>query len=174
MKRNGGPLWGAGVRGWVAGQFTRVEDVVYVGLGILLSACALALLVTGGIDFASNIAGGGIAQNAVEILDRILLILLVVEILYTVQISFREHALTPEPFLIVGLIAATRRVLVLTAEFKDLLQKGPEAFRNGMVELGLLAFLIVALVISLAVLRRRGAPGEPPLQATRGEKGAAP
>jgi len=174
MKRDGGSLWGAGVRGWVSGQFTRVEDVVYVGLGILLSACALALLVTGGIDFAANLAGGGIAQRAVEILDRILLILLVVEILYTVQISFREHALTPEPFLIVGLIAATRRVLVLTAEFKDLLERGPEAFRAGMIELGLLAFLIVALVASLAVLRRRGAAGDPPVMALRGEKASPP
>jgi len=174
MKREGGPLCGAGVRGWVSGQFTRVEDVVYVGLGILLSACALALLVTGGIEFATNLASGGIAQRAVEILDRILLVLLVVEILYTVQISFREHALTPEPFLIVGLIAATRRVLVLTAEFKDLLEKGPEAFRSGMLELGLLAFLIVALVVSLAVLRRRVAAGEPPLMEMRGEKGARP
>ena len=46
---------------------------------------------------------------------------MIVEILYTVQVSFREHALIPEPFLIVGLIAGIRRVLVLTAEFGDLL-----------------------------------------------------
>jgi hypothetical protein len=45
------------------------------------------------------------------------LILLVIELLYTVQVSFREHGLIPEPFLLVGLIAAIRRVLVLTAEF---------------------------------------------------------
>lgn len=41
----------------------------------------------------------------------------------TVQVSFREHALVPEPFLIVGLIAAIRRLLVLTAEFAPLLEK---------------------------------------------------
>jgi len=33
---------------------------------------------------------------------------MIVEILYTVQVSFREHALVPEPFLIVGLIVAVR------------------------------------------------------------------
>jgi uncharacterized membrane protein (DUF373 family) len=78
-----------------------------------------------------------------------------VEVLYTVQVSFREHALLPEPFLIVGLIAVTRRILVLTAEVKKMLETGDAAFRNGMLELGILAFLIVALVVSLVLLRRR-------------------
>lgn len=42
--------------------------------------------------------------------DRILRILLVVELLYTVQVSFREHGLIPEPFLLVGPMAAIRRI----------------------------------------------------------------
>jgi uncharacterized membrane protein (DUF373 family) len=139
-----------------------VEDIVYVGLGLVLSGCALSLLVMGGIDFAVSLVSGHLEQRVIEILDRVLLILLIVEILYTVQVSFREHALVPEPFLIVGLIAATRRILVLTAEFKDLLEKGDEAFRNGMIELGLLAVLVVALVLSLILLRRRGASPDVP------------
>jgi len=165
--KKGESLWGAGVRDLVAKQFTRVEDVVYVGLGILLAGCALALLVAGGIEFVGSLTGGTLADRVVSILDRILLVLLVVEILYTVQVSFREHALLPEPFLIVGLIAGTRRVLVLTAEFKELLQQGEAAFRNGMIELGLLSFLILALVVSLVLLRRRPATDEAPRAATR-------
>jgi hypothetical protein len=40
-----------------------------------------------------------------------------VEILYTVQISIRSHRLViAEPFLIVGLIASIRRMLVITLE----------------------------------------------------------
>ncbi len=148
-------IWGAGVRDVVARQFTRVEDVVYVGLGILLSGCSVALLAIAATQFVGSLAAGRLGEEIVDILDRILLILLVVEILYTVQVSFREHTLVPEPFLIVGLIAGTRRVLVLTAEFKDLLAKGDAAFRNGMIELGLLSALILALVVSLVLLRRR-------------------
>jgi hypothetical protein len=66
----------------------------------------------------------------------------------------------PEPFLIIGLIAATRRVLVLTAEFPQLLEKGDSAFRNGMIELGLLGSLVVALVASIVLLQRRRAAAE--------------
>ena len=147
-------------RGWIARQFTRVEDVVYVGLGVLLSACAITLLVAGISDFATSLAAGTLVSRIVDMLDRILLVLLVVEILYTVQVSFREHVLVPEPFLIIGLIAATRRILVLTAEFPKLLERGDAPFRNGMIELGLLGLLVVALVASIVLLQRRRATAE--------------
>jgi len=60
----------------------------------------------------------------------------------------------PEPFLIVGLIATIRRLLVLTAEFAPLLEKNGGAFRGAMLELGLLTVMIVALVVSLVVLKK--------------------
>ena len=48
------------------------------------------------------------------------------------QVSFRLHAVTPEPFLLVGLIAAIRRVLILTAEFGHEGSQGPpRAARAG-------------------------------------------
>jgi hypothetical protein len=80
---------------------------------------------------------------------------MVVEILYTVQVSLREHTLAPEPFLVVGLIAAIRRILVLIAEFLEMIEAGGETFRNAMLELGLLTVLVLALVGALALLRKR-------------------
>lgn len=63
------------------------------------------------------------------------------------QVSFREHALIAEPFLIVGLIAAIRRILILTAEFSRFLEMGEVAFRNAMIELGLLTAMVVAFTL---------------------------
>lgn len=143
-------------RVWVARAFTAVEDIVYLGLGILLSGSAIALLVGGVIGFSQNLMAGSLAANIVPLLDRILLILLVVELLYTVQVSFREHSLIPEPFLLVGLIAAIRRVLVLTAEFAEARDKPEILFQHLVVELVVLTFLIVAVVVSLILLRKRG------------------
>src|SRR5438309_11695214 len=134
--------------------FIRVEDVVYVGLGTLLGAIALGLLVAVAVAFVQALLGDALPDRSVELLDRILLILMIVELLYTVQVSFHEHALVPEPFLIVGLIAAIRRLLVLTAEFARLLEKGERAFQGAMLELGLLTVMIVALVVSLVILRK--------------------
>jgi hypothetical protein len=62
----------------------------------------------------------------------------------------------PEPFLIVGLIAATRRILVVTAEFSVAMKEGgAERFREGMIEIALLTVMVVAMVGSLLMLRKR-------------------
>jgi hypothetical protein len=132
-----------------------VEDVVYIGLGLLLAGCSLALLVSGLINFGQNLITGSLTTNIVALLDRVLLILLVVELLYTVQVSFREHALMPEPFLLIGLIAGIRRVLLLTAELAQVSEKSEVVFQHFIMELLTLTVLIVALVISLVVLRKR-------------------
>jgi len=143
-------------RKWFERAFTLVEDIVYIGLGLLLAGSSIILLATGVIGFAQSLLAGSFAANVVPLLDRILLILLFVELLYTVQVSFREHALVPEPFLLVGLIAAIRRILVLTAEFAEIADKPDELFRHFIVELAALTFLIVTLVVSLVLLRKRG------------------
>jgi uncharacterized membrane protein (DUF373 family) len=143
---------------WFTRLFARFEDLVYVGLGVLLAASAIVLLGHAVWLFVQHLVAGSLPDAMVGLLDRLLLILINVEVLYTVQVSLREHSLAPEPFLVVALIAAVRRVLVLTAEFSKLLELGDVAFRTAMIELGLLTVLIVALVVSLALLRRRGAP----------------
>jgi uncharacterized membrane protein (DUF373 family) len=142
------------LRQWLTQGFSRVEDVVYIGLGFLLAVNALALLLAGGLHLWEGLRAGTLTRDIVAQLDRMLLILMIVEILYTVQVSFREHVLTAEPFLIVGLIAATRRILVLTAEFAEMLNLGETAFRNAMLEMGILTVLILALVVLLFLLRK--------------------
>jgi uncharacterized membrane protein (DUF373 family) len=143
----------------VARAFTIVEDVVYIGLGLLLAGSSIILLGTGIVGFGQHLLAGSFVENVVPLLDRILLVLLFVELLYTVQVSVREHTLVPEPFLLVGLIAAIRRILVLTAEFGELAEKSEEVFRHFIIELAALTVLIVAVVFSLFLLRKRGVKG---------------
>ena len=140
---------------WIAKWFSRVEDFVYIGLAVILAALAVALLINGAITFVQGLIANELTARVALLLDQLLLILMVVEILYTVQVSLREHTLVPEPFLVVGLIAGIRRILVLTAEFSEILQRGGDAFRNAMIELGLLTLMVLALVGALVLLRRR-------------------
>jgi uncharacterized membrane protein (DUF373 family) len=139
-------------------QLTRglslVEDVVYVGLGVVLTIVALALLVTVLKSIGVAVWRVTLSDDIVRILDQILLILLIVELLYTVQVSFREHGLLAEPFLVVALIAVIRRVLVLTAEFSKLPMEGETVFRHATIELGLLTVMMIVLVGSFITLQR--------------------
>lgn len=148
-KQPGG--WKEKIEPW----FGHAEDIVYVGLGLLLAAIALSLLVAELLYFGHYLLARTLTDNIVFLLDRILLIVIFVEVLYTVQVSFRQHILQPEPFLVVGLIAVTRRILVLTAEMPKLAKETQEGFYNSMIELGLLTALIIALVLCLYALRQR-------------------
>jgi len=142
-------------RSVIARAFTWVEDLVYVGLGALLAISAVILLGSTVMSFTRDLIHATLPSAIIGVLDRLLLVLVIIELLYTVQVSFREHALVPEPFLIVGLIAATRRILVLTAAFTGMPERSDAAFRVSMIELGVLTVMIVALVASLLMLRSR-------------------
>jgi uncharacterized membrane protein (DUF373 family) len=142
------------IRQWLTVGFAHAEDAIYVGLGLLLVITAFTLLVNELIYFARYVSAGTLTQNVVSLLDRILLVIIFVEVLYTVQVSFSQHILRPEPFLIVSMIAVTRRILVLTAELQQLVKEKPDAFYNAMIELGLLTVLIIALVVCLRLLSR--------------------
>ncbi|MGH9441505.1 MAG: phosphate-starvation-inducible PsiE family protein [Thermoanaerobaculia bacterium] len=137
----------------IARGFSLVEDSVYIGLALVLAVSAIALLVVTAINFAGAFFSADLPSQIIPLLDRILLILLVVELLYTVQVSFREHSVTPEPFLLIGLIAAIRRVLILTAEIGH---GGQPVATQLILELAVLSALIVAIALSLYVLRRAG------------------
>lgn len=152
---NGKQRQSRGLKEWLSLWFSRAEDAIYVGLALLLAAIAFTLLVYEIFYFVYYVSSGTLGENIVSLLDRILLIIIFVEALYTVQESFRQHVLHPEPFLVVGLIAVTRRILVLTAEASKLAKETQGGFYNAMIELMLLTILIVALVLCLRMLRQR-------------------
>ena len=143
------------VRQFVVQGLSSVEDVVYVGLGILLAMAAFSLLVKALHAFATEALAGSVGANVVGLLEQILLTLLVIELLYTVRVSFREHGLVAEPFLVVALIAVIRRILILTAEVPKLPEAGEPVFRHAILELALLTVMVLVLVGSLIMLQRQ-------------------
>src|ERR1700732_2379047 len=79
-----------------------VEDLVYVGLGALLAVAAFVLLVSALKNSFYALWNRAFSGQVVSLLDQVLVVLLVVELLYTVQVSFRERGLLAEPFLVVA------------------------------------------------------------------------
>lgn len=131
-----------------------VGDAVLVLIGIALVVVAVLLLYSGMHDLWEAAQGGPdkIEHKAIEILNTILLVMMTMEIVYTVAISLKSHTLNAEPFLIIGTIAAIRRMLVITATSVEAEGK-PEVFRNTLVESGLLAATVIAMTIAIFILR---------------------
>ncbi len=134
-----------------------VESALYVALAVLLVIGAISALMAAAAAVWTGFRGGTLLSEAFVVLEHLLLVLIFVEILHTVRISIHSHALVMEPFLIVGLIASVRRILVITMQAANLAQKGdtqPVEFRNSMIELALLGFLILVFAVSIWLLRR--------------------
>src|ERR1035441_43286 len=138
----------------------HAEVVIYSVLAILLFITALATIANAGKMLWEGLGHWTIATETLRVLDQLLVVLMLVEILHTVRISIRSHFLVTEPFLVVGLIASIRRILVITLEAATLTKggtwstEGASIFRASMTELGLLGLLILILVFSITLLRR--------------------
>src|SRR6266403_434176 len=143
----------------------RVEVAIYSMLAVLLALTALVTIASAGKMLWDGLRHWPLAAQTLRVLNELLIVLMLVEILHTVRISIRSHMLViAEPFLIVGLIATIRRMLVITLEAATLSKEGAWVtdgarimFQSSMVELGLLGLLVIILVYSITLLRR-GAP----------------
>ena len=153
------------------GEFLiKAETGIYGMLAVLLSVTALVTIVNAARILWEGLAQGSVAAQTLRALNEMLIVMMLVEILHTVRISIRSHMLAmTEPFLVVGLIAAIRRILVITLEAAALGNETWKAegasgiFRSSMVEFGLLGLLVFILVLSIALLRRY-APAEQQLE----------
>ena len=139
----------------------KIEVVIYSVLAVLLAVTALVTIATAGEILWIGLRHWTIAAQTLRVLNELLIVLMLVEILHTVRISIRSHVLVTEPFLVVGLIASIRRILVITLEAATLTKEGAWAtegagdiFHSSMIELGLLGLLVLVLVVSITLLRR--------------------
>ncbi len=143
--------------------FETVEHAIYVALAALLSLAAVLALGSAALASLGALRDWSDVEPVLLVVERLLFALMLVEILHTVRASIRSGTLTPEPFLVVGLIASIRRMLVITLESSQQTHAGKwsaeseSLFRASMTELGVLAGLILVLVVSIFLLRRRHA-----------------
>ena len=140
--------------------FLQIELLVYVALGILLSLTALVALGSAALLLWEAMRDWSGTSAIFLIVDRLMFVLMLIEILHTVRGSVRSGELTPEPFLIVGLIASIRNVLVITLKSSGATSEGHVSvegemlFRSSIVELAVLGALILIFVVSIYLLRR--------------------
>ena len=122
----------------------HAQDFLSVIVGVLLVLLAVVVLVLGIVDFLRGAFSGSVEAAVVDLLNRVLLVLILVEIMHTVVLSLRAHHLVTQPLLAVGLVAVIRRVLfVLSSEATA-----------STAELALLIAMIAVFVAALIMVSR--------------------
>jgi uncharacterized membrane protein (DUF373 family) len=129
------------------------ENLVYGGIAMFLVGSAFVLLAIaarttlGLLDDFSQ-------QPLLEVLDVLLLVFIVVELLFAVRTTVERRELVAEPFLLVGIIASIKEIVVLSVEAAGALAKGAE-FDDRILEIGVLGVLVVLLGVTSFLLRRK-------------------
>ena len=126
----------------------RRRDLIYILAGILLVSAALLVLINAGVSLVT--AKGDTVKSIVEsTLDSLLIGFILVELLGAARQTMSVRRLVAEPFLLVGIIAAIKQMLLVSSF------RGKRSVGDAMFEIGVLGAVVIGLAIASYVLRRR-------------------
>jgi uncharacterized membrane protein (DUF373 family) len=127
----------------------RIEIAIYVVVAALLVVAAGFTLVGTFVDIIKGARSRHVTDTGVFLLDRVLLIFIIAELLYTLRLVNLGNRVLVEPFLFIGLIAVVRKVLVITAEFAG----SRRLVVDFVIQVGALAALALVLAIAIYLVR---------------------
>ena len=133
--------------------------VLLVGLALFLVAAAIIVHTFASLPQLFVAPSTSLIASATNVLNGALLVLMLVELAYTVMLSLRGIMLAVEPFLVVGLIATVRRMLVITIG-----EGTPQATQGS--ELLVLSAVLGVFVASIFLLNLRTRARERVLKST--------
>jgi uncharacterized membrane protein (DUF373 family) len=139
----------------------RLQTTVHYAVAALLITAAAFTFIGTVVDLVEGRQSRPIADAGVFVLDRVLLLFILAELLYTLRlVDARDGKILAEPFLFIGLIAVVRRVLVLVAEVEQ--RESRTGVTNFVIEMGGLSIVALVLMVSIYLLRRSAALGTQP------------
>lgn len=126
-----------------------LSKVVHIVIAISLLISAGFFLVNAFINLKS-MDGGSIYH----LINEILFVLIIMEIFITVITYLREHRVTFQPFLVVGIIASIRKILTIDAHLSLTEEISREVFSRNMIALGVNIGIVFILVLSFYLLAK--------------------
>jgi protein-S-isoprenylcysteine O-methyltransferase Ste14 len=126
------------------------ETGIYVVSALLLLVAAALTLAGTVVDVVEGSSSRRITDAGLFLLDRVLLLFMIAELLYTLRIVNLGGRILVEPFLFIGLIAAVRKVLVVAAEGEEEGLSTTEL----VVQIGGFGGLVLLLALAIFLLRR--------------------
>ena len=115
---------GSRARSFLEKILSASQTMSYYVVTLCLIAGIVVLTISVGSVFVTDILRFDALQATLDILDRVLLITIFVELLITIEVLVREGQIVAEPFILVALVAVVRRILLITAEVKQNHRRG--------------------------------------------------
>ena len=115
----------------------------------MLLGAALVALVEAAHGLATE-TDDGVRVAMEHTLDSLLIVFILVELLGAVRATIAERRLVAEPFLLVGIIASIKEIVVKSVFIKEDADMG-----DTMLEIGVLGGVVLALCVGSLLLRRK-------------------
>ena len=125
----------------------RIEEIFHIILGLCLLCIAMVALyfsVMRAFETSPFFPTG-----MIQAINDILFIVIILEILRTVVARYTDGVFQLQNFLIIGVIAAVRHILTVGASLTLASGKSQVEFDRSVVELGVSAAIVVALVFAI-------------------------
>jgi uncharacterized membrane protein (DUF373 family) len=108
---------------WVAALLG--EFLIDAAVAIALTVGGVILLGVVLYDFVRGLGRDSFTGLVLELLSGLLLVFIFTELISTIRVAIARRSVTVKPFLIVGMVAAIRRLIVISAEAENLLGTPP-------------------------------------------------
>ena len=100
---------------------------------------------------------GSLLMAGLKLLNDLLLVIILLELFRTVVRFLQTEILSLEPYLAVGIIACTRRVLTASAELSHLPEVTNDQFYRYLMDVGVNVGVIMVLILAVFLVRKRPA-----------------
>lgn len=132
----------------------------YVTTGLSLLLLGMLIFAYSWYSFVLGVQQAGLLVAGLKLLNDLLLVIILLELYRTVIRFLQTGILALEPYLSVGIIACTRRVLTASAELSHQPEITDLLFNRYLLDVGLNVTVIMVLIVAVFVLRKRPAQAQ--------------
>jgi uncharacterized membrane protein (DUF373 family) len=132
----------------------RADQAIYVLVAVLFLTAAVAMGVYSVVTFVRHM-NQDFPLELVTFINDLLLVLIILEVLGTVRSYLSTGTTSLTPFLYIGIISATRRILAIGASTTLGAAASDTAFNHQMIDLGANGGIVLALAIALFLFSRQ-------------------
>lgn len=146
------------MRRW-CGIMEWLDRLGYMTAGFSLLILGMLIFTHAWYTFIIKANQAGLLPSGLKLLNDLLLVIILLELFRTVIRFLQTEVLDLEPYLAVGIIACTRRVLTASAELSHLTAMTDTQFYQYLMDVGLNVTVIMVLTIGVFLVRKR--PAQP-------------
>jgi uncharacterized membrane protein (DUF373 family) len=136
-----------------------LEKWGYLTAGLSFLLLGMVSFISAWYDFLFTFRSG-ILRAALVLTNELLFVVILLELFRTVINFLKSRVITLEPFLYIGIIAGTRRILMGSAHVSNLETVTDLAFNRYLWDIGMNVLVVLGLILAVFMYNWKGRPQE--------------